>query len=91
MVFFFSGEDYLIYKYSVDTNNSFSMILCGISILMKTQMNKKQNDKITWYILVQVTATWGRFNPSNAEATFVQSARTQNLWKPSKPCCVGIN
>ena len=24
-------------------------------------------------------------NPSNAEATYVQSTRTQRLWKPSKP------
>ena len=29
-------------------------------------------------------------NPSNAEATFVQSTRTQKLFKPSKPCHVGI-
>ena len=30
-------------------------------------------------------------NPSNAESTFVQSTRMQNLWKASKPCHVGIH
>ena len=29
-------------------------------------------------------------NPSNAEATFVQSTRTHIFLKPSKPCRVGI-
>ena len=30
-------------------------------------------------------------NPSNAEATFVQSSRMQIFLKPSKPCHVGIH
>ena len=31
-------------------------------------------------------------NSSNAEATFVQSTRTQNIFKkPSKPCLAGIH
>ena len=33
----------------------------------------------------------GLLNPRNAEATFDQSTRMQNLWKPSKPCHVGIH
>ena len=32
-----------------------------------------------------------RVNPSNAEATFVQSTRAEFFWKPSKPCHVGIH
>ena len=30
-------------------------------------------------------------NPSNAETTFIQNTMTQNFWKPSKPCHVGIH
>ena len=30
-------------------------------------------------------------NPSNAEATFDQSTRTQTFCKPSKPCHIGIH
>ena len=30
-------------------------------------------------------------NPSNAEATFIQSTKTQRFWNPSKPCHVGIH
>ena len=30
-------------------------------------------------------------NPSNAEATFIQSIRLKDFWKPSKPCHVGIH
>ena len=30
-------------------------------------------------------------NPYNAEATFVQSTRTQTFCKPSKPCHIGIH
>ena len=31
------------------------------------------------------------FNPSNAEATFVQCTRRKHCWKPYKPCHVGID
>ena len=33
----------------------------------------------------------GLINPSNAEATFVQSTRMQSFEKPSKTCHVGIH
>ena len=38
-----------------------------------------------------VGSTPFNLNPSNAEATFVRSTLTQNSWKPSKPCHVGIH
>ena len=38
-----------------------------------------------------VIKIYSRINPSNAEATFVQSTRKQDYSKTSKPCCVGIH
>ena len=32
-----------------------------------------------------------KVNPSNAKAIYVQSTRTQDFIKPSKPCCVDIH
>ena len=38
-----------------------------------------------------VRSRWKWVNPSNSEATLVQSTRTHDFRKPSKPCHVGIH
>ena len=40
--------------------------------------------------LIKASHVTSDLNPSNAEATYVQSTRTQRFLKPSKPCHIGI-
>ena len=42
------------------------------------------------YVLIHIRRC-SHLNPSNAEATFIQSTRTQKFRKPPKPCCVGTH
>ena len=43
------------------------------------------------YVLAKLATISIQVNPSNVEATFVLSTRTQRFWKTSKPCHVGIH